>query len=671
MRPADKVLHEEKTYHRSCLEEMLESNRSTSQPADANSKNDFKNETSTKSPVLSTNDLNDSDQFYEVVNDKLSLRSTDDNEPNASESSVHNERNTGGAPAQNDGDANGAPADHEHNSNEEPADKAHESPAHNELNAGDKIVIKVECCSQDRSDSPEGEKDSESNQLKSVSSNLSSLNPFDDDEDAADEFYDMDSSVASDRVVNPKTEEQSQAETKNYPKDLNPFGSEDEEEEDLEKIDKQELERQEADKLRPQSKQSMASSKDYPEELNPFDENDETIEELDRSEPLETVKPNPLLLPKNYSTSSLERYNGKPNPAAGQFKSFSNLRANRNSFNQNYDTLSVRSLTPDGKWKSNKKRQAPKPPVDPQASPIVHHSSSVNSTQASLHNASSSNTSSPILNRNPASYRLNSNAEQAYHSSQSLSENEKDSLVSLTNSDTSESRENVGGTQPRRLKKNKAPQLPTLIRFVTSIEEIERECDTIGDNLLVNSNAIREIEVKLMDNKESKQLSRSQIKKLVYEFNRLVETKCSLAKRQAELMFMKSQNRLVNDQIEVEASLRLLYQKGAKSKTFEDLKVEEDLLEKLVDIVDRKNEIEENIVRIDKSFEFDRSVQKIREYVDGALFDSIAKDYKSNYLVQSNIRNNLMADVEVKKKKHDKSKGLTLKKLSKTIHKIV
>lgn len=635
MRPADKVVHEEKTYHRSCLNEILESNRpsSASQPADE--KTDFKDEASAqlKSPAYDLNDST-SDQFYELVDDKLSLRSLDDNEPNASE----------------------APADNKLNASEASTDK---------------IVIKVECCSQDRdshrSNSPQEEKDSESNQLKSVSSNLSSLNPFDDDE-----FYEMDSSVASDRA-NPKTENKSsQVEEKNYPKDLNPFGSEDEE--DLETIDKQELERQEADKNRPQSKQSMASaaSKDYPEELNPFDENDETVEELDRSElkPLEKVKPNPLLLPKNYSTSSLERFNGKPNPAANQFKSFSNLRANRNSFNQNYDTLSVRSLTPDGKWKSNKKRQAPRPPGEPQASP-VHNSSSVNNAPASLNNASS-NTSSPILNRNP-SYQLNSSkdAESTYHSSQSLSENEKDSLVSLTNSDTSESKENVGNT--RRLKKNKAPapRLPTLIRFVTSIEEIERECDTIGDNLLVNSNSIREIELKLMDNKTDKQLSRSQIKKLVYEFNRLAETKCSLAKRQAELMFMKSQNRLVNDQIEVEASLRLLYNKGAKSKTFEDLKAEEDLLEKLVDIVDRKNEIEENIVRIDKSFEFDRSVQRIKEYVDDALFDSIAKDYKSNYLVQSNIRNNLMADVEVKKKKRDKSKGFTLKKLSKTINKIV
>lgn len=631
MRPADKVVHEAKTYHRSCLDQILESNRAENlAEGPADEKSNLKDESSPvhKSPINSTNDLNDSasDQFYELINDKLSLKSLDDQELNFSEAPV------------------------------------------------DKIVIKVECCSQSR-DSPRPEDSqpeeentqSESNQLKSVSSNLSSLNPFDED-DANDEFFEMESSIASD-LTNQKTENKSQTDEKSYPKDLNPFGS-DEENDDLEEIDKQELDKQELDKHSSQPKQSMSSSaaKDYPDELNPFDENDETVEELDRSpelKPVEKVKPDQLLLPKNYSTSSLERFNGKPNPS--QFKSFTNLRPNRNSFNQNYDSLSVRSLTPDGKWKSNKKRQAPRPPTDLKPSSI-NSASSVNNASASPNNASSSNTSSPILGSNKP-HPNGKDTESTYHSSQSLSENEKDSLVSLTNSEASESKENVGHT--RRAKKNKAPQLPTLIRFVTSIEEIERECDTIGDNLLVNSNSIREIEIKLKDNQTDKQLSKSQIKKQLYQFMSLVETKCSLAKRQAELMFMKSQNRLVNDQIEVETSLRLLYDKGAKSKTFEDLKVEEDLLEKLVDIVDRKSEIEENIVRIDKSFEFDKSVLRIKEYVDDALFKSIVQDYKSNHLVQSNIRNNqLMADVE-KKKKHEKSKGFTLKKLSKTINKIV
>ena len=103
MRPADKVVHETKTYHRSCLNEMLESNRSNSVSGPADEKSDFKDEcpSQPRSPVNSANDLNDSasDQFYELVNDKLSLKSL-----------------------KIDSEINEAPTD--------------------------KIVIKVECCSQ-------------------------------------------------------------------------------------------------------------------------------------------------------------------------------------------------------------------------------------------------------------------------------------------------------------------------------------------------------------------------------------------------------------------------------------------------------------------------------------------------------------------------------------------
>lgn len=67
------------------------------------------------------------------------------------------------------------------------------------------------------------------------------------------------------------------------------------------------------------------------------------------------------------------------------------------------------------------------------------------------------------------------------------------------------------------------------------------------------------------------------------------------------------------------------------------------------------------------SDEFDKSVEKIKEFIDENVFNPILKDFKKNYLNESNLRNNLIADVEIKKrtKKHDKSKGFTLKKLSK------
>ena len=539
LHPGDKIVYEERSYHKVCLDEQLVR-------LEVNKSNDGQKCNDLKSNLTDNN----SNEFHEIANDELSLKSFDEKED----------------------------ADFKESNNE-------------------KIIIKVECCNEVSNQIKlNQDENQDENQLKSISSNLSSLinDPLDDEDE---KFYEIDEMKSFEKVDQIAV----------YPKELNPFGEDEEvlvQGEEIATSMRKSINKSINEFI---SKSKNESQTNYPVELNPFDENDETIEELDKNELKPISINNKTQMPKNYSTSSLERFNNKSQSnSSQQFKSFSNLRANRNSFNQNYDTLSVRSLTPDGKWKSNKKRQAPLPPPSTcQQQQDSSINSSINDTSI---NNTSSNASSPILD-NKKVYTLDkdkiiNNETTINHSSQSLSENEN-SFASLTNSDASESKENITNQQQKRVykKKNKAPPLPSaLLRFVGSIDEIEKECDLIGDSLLVNSNSIREIEIRLQDNHETskEKLPRGACKKLIYEYFNLIEKKCLLAKRQEELMYLKSQNKLERDQMETDSTLRLLYNKGAKQMTFEDLKIEADLLEKLVDIIERKNEIEENIITIDK-----------------------------------------------------------------------
>lgn len=594
MHPTDKVVFEERTYHKACLSEQLISDSNDQQTGfDDVQANSLKDLTEDKQHDVSTGDLDDASE--DVLNDNAPDTLTSD----TNDVSKDNHRVIIKVNSVDDKSLT---------TNDESSDKFYEVDEKLSLKSFDEKID--EESSSRRSGNLSTNDNQEDNQLKSVSSNLSSLNPFDDENDD-DEFYEMESDHQRNQNLNNSTtvhktgdlDEKTEikacnADDKKYPKELNPFGS-DEEDDDLEEIDKQQDKEMSksitsnpfGDSESEAMKDTISTSsyvKVYPEALCPFDETDETIEEMNdnKLKPLEHIKSKQI--PKNYSTSSLERFNHKQ-PHQSEFKSFSNLRPNRNSFNQNYDTLSIRSLTPDGKWKSNKKRAAPLPPNQQQNSSSVHTSL----------NTDASTTSSPVLIKKTNSESKDTIDQDTYHSSQSLSEN---SFVSLTNTDIDESKEHIL-KQKRRFKKDRpAPLPPTpLIRYVDSIEEIEKESDEIGDKLLVNSNSIREIEIKLKDNQTTKELSKSAVKKLVYEYLDLAEVKCGLDKRQIELSYMKCENKLEKDQVQVDLELRMLYEKDAKSKTFEDLKLEEDLLEKLIDIIERKNEIEENIVRIDKS----------------------------------------------------------------------
>ena len=101
------------------------------------------------------------------------------------------------------------------------------------------------------------------------------------------------------------------------------------------------------------------------------------------------------------------------------------------------------------------------------------------------------------------------------------------------------------------------------------------------------------------------------VEELVLELFTLVNEKNELFRRQAELMLLRRQQRLEEEHADIEYQVRCLMTQPEATKTDFDKQREETLIQRLVEIVERRNEIVE-CLEMDRrrEVEEDRSIHR-------------------------------------------------------------
>ncbi|XP_077275749.1 MICAL-like protein isoform X1 [Temnothorax americanus] len=314
-------------------------------------------------------------------------------------------------------------------------------------------------------------------------------------------------------------------------------------------------------------------------------------------------------------------------------------------------TSSESTTTPGGTYR--KKKPAPQPPVakelfpsEQRESPILkssnstlpYHDSSLRTTPRArktkpappppMPTSTPCNISigsalsfdeSPIIKLGGDDRNLNmwedqkTNKDEANRNRQSLS------TVSCTDSSsyTSYTDKSVQGKWKR--KKGPAPPRPIPHRRkikVISMKDVKLELDEIElQQQGLERQGVR-LEQLIRDKCESGPRADdsslgTDVEELVLELFALVNEKNELFRRQAELMLLRRQQRLEEEHVEVEYQIRCLMCQPEATKTDSDKQREEALIQRLVEIVERRNEIVE-CLEMDRrrEVEEDRSINK-------------------------------------------------------------
>lgn len=192
-----------------------------------------------------------------------------------------------------------------------------------------------------------------------------------------------------------------------------------------------------------------------------------------------------------------------------------------------------------------------------------------------------------LRNRQPPGPATESNN---YGNSSSISE--VDSSLTTTKS---LSANNEGSFQRKKNKRN-APPLPVNFKRQVSgsAEAIEEELNGIGDRL---AELETESKVCQSDLKRTYQVNDTEFAIARAKFVEIIRMKNSILRRQKELMYRKREITLDQNHSDIEYELRMIGNKQSSNQTPEDDNREKELLKKLVEIVEEKSDIVENLNR--------------------------------------------------------------------------
>ncbi|XP_012538611.2 MICAL-like protein 1 isoform X2 [Monomorium pharaonis] len=313
-------------------------------------------------------------------------------------------------------------------------------------------------------------------------------------------------------------------------------------------------------------------------------------------------------------------------------------------------TSSESTTTPGGTYK--KKKPAPQPPVAKELFPTNQRESptlkSYNST--SVYQDSSSRTTlrtrktkpappppmptstpskisigtpsfdeSPIIKLRSDDRSLNMWEDQKTNKDEA--NRNRQSLSSVSCTDTSSYTSYVDKSVQGKWKRKKGPAPPRPIPHkrkikVISMKDVKLELDEIElQQQGLERQGVR-LEQLIRDKCESGPRTDdssldAEVEELVLELFALVNEKNELFRRQAELMLLRRQQRLEEEHVEVEYQIRCLMCQPEATKTDFEKQREETLIQRLVEIVERRNEIVE-CLEMDRrrEVEEDRSINK-------------------------------------------------------------
>lgn len=194
--------------------------------------------------------------------------------------------------------------------------------------------------------------------------------------------------------------------------------------------------------------------------------------------------------------------------------------------------------------------------------------------------------------------------EQALRNKPAQQPADSDNLGSSAQTITERSSSTVSTSSPtngassfqRKKNKRNAPPLPVNFKRQVSgsIEAIEEELNMIGDRLAeleLESNACQD------ELKRSYQVNGTEFAIARAKFVEIIRMKNSISRRQKELMYRKREITLDKNHSDIEYELRMIGNKQSSNHTPEDDSREKELLTKLVEIVEEKNDIVENLNR--------------------------------------------------------------------------
>ncbi|XP_046992344.1 MICAL-like protein 1 [Schistocerca americana] len=360
----------------------------------------------------------------------------------------------------------------------------------------------------------------------------------------------------------------------------------------------------------PKDKRRLIKAPDF--SLNPFSDDDDdevTSEEEIPPSVREQAAKTPVPLPRNLKTLSTPE--PLPRKTAGRKDTIS---GNSDRYDSNTSLSSVGgSGTPVGSVPRRKKKPAPQPPSAQELFPPVSAGSSRASSPTlsvtlSPRSARKQRKSRPAPppplpsslppNATPGAEWEKTEKEAANRNRQSQTSITLDS-TSLTDQSPSAPNKSTFGQWKR--KKGPAPPRPVpQRRQIKSMPmlEVKRELEDIE----VKQQELERQGVKLektirdkfeMTATEEEASMTPDVEDLVLQLFELVNEKNELFRRQAELMYLRRQQRLEEEHADLEYQIRCLLERPEHTKTDSDKAREEELIQRLVEVVERRNEIVE------------------------------------------------------------------------------
>lgn len=429
---------------------------------------------------------------------------------------------------------------------------------------------------------------------------------------------------------------------KNYPGFLNPFGSD--EEEDEGEVVEEGIHTANNNQNLPISKRFSTTKKqdDYPEYLSPFGDEDEdgqrntdvAVEDYDNSlnpfgedETLgeegnnEKLKENAITFIQSNNDSIESRDAGNPFGKENE-QIHGNVETDQNEHSGNINE-ELEAKIPKFVIKSTSANSLnSKSKVSPQPDSLEQPPVPLPRTKSLLkkEQAQKSRQQQAIITDSNQNSTTNSILSTASSTSSS----------SLTTTTTTSGVSTISGSFQRRNHKRNAPPVPVNFKRQVSgsLDTIECELNEIGDNLAIIEKESNQCQLNL---KATFQVDERKFTKTRSEFEELIKRKNSIVRRQRELMYRKRELKLDQIHSDIEYELRMIGNKQLSHRTTDDELREKELLKKLVEIVEEKSDIVENLNRDTccDSLDIEEAFKRLNITISPSTQESVRKDTRN------------------------------------------
>lgn len=156
------------------------------------------------------------------------------------------------------------------------------------------------------------------------------------------------------------------------------------------------------------------------------------------------------------------------------------------------------------------------------------------------------------------------------------------------------------------------------------------------------------------------QTNSKEVEDLIMQLFELVNEKNELFRRQAELMYLRRQHRLEQEQADLEYEIRLLMAQPERNKTDSDKEKEEALIARLVEIVQMRNEVVD-CLEMDRLREAEEDMS-----IKQSIEERAANQYKQHVKKDSDTEKSTTGDSSMKLSKKEKKRLKEAKKLVKS-----